>query len=80
MVDNLTLPDTATKLTAGADQILVEVSHPSINPADYKVPEDGAGGRAMSTFPKAVGMDLVVVVRDVGSGVSDVKLNDLVLV
>ena len=74
------LSDTATKPTPGAGQILVENSHASINPSDYKVPGMGLGGRAMTTFPKTVGMDLVGIVREVGSGVSIVSLNDLVLV
>lgn len=80
VIDNLTLSDTATKPTPGADQILVESSHASINRSDYKVPEMGLGGCAMTTFPKTVGMDLVGIVREVGSGVWTVSPNGLVLV
>lgn len=61
-------------------QILVKVSKASINPADYKVPGMGFAGRAMATFPKAIGMDIVGTVEAVGSSTNNVKVGDLVLV
>ncbi|TQS32858.1 hypothetical protein Golomagni_06814, partial [Golovinomyces magnicellulatus] len=79
VLDTLTLSSIA-KPEPSTTQILVKVSKASINPADYKVPGMGVAGRAMVTFPKAIGMDIVGTVEAVGSAATDAKVGDLVIV
>ncbi|KIN03333.1 hypothetical protein OIDMADRAFT_117349 [Oidiodendron maius Zn] len=79
--DKLTLvdhePQPSRPLQAG--ELLVQVVSAGINPADYKVPGLGIAARAITTFPKTLGMDLSGRVVSVGEGVTDLNVGDNVL-
>ncbi|KAH7145570.1 hypothetical protein B0J13DRAFT_675216 [Dactylonectria estremocensis] len=60
-------------------QVLIAISRAGLNPADYKMCEIGLASRAITSFPKIPGMDLVGRIVDVAEGVTDVKKGDLVL-
>ncbi|KAJ2977273.1 hypothetical protein NQ176_g4464 [Zarea fungicola] len=75
LVDNITLPIGPLK----EGHILIRVVSASLNHADYKVLEMGLGARAITSFPKTVGMDLSGVVAGVAADVTDVAVGDVVL-
>lgn len=54
----------------GRESVLVRVSHASINPADYKVPELGLLARALVSPPAVPGMDYSGTVVSAGSNVT----------
>ncbi|RSL61360.1 hypothetical protein CEP51_013642 [Fusarium floridanum] len=60
-------------------QILVQVSHAGLNPADYKMCELGVASRAITSFPKIPGMDLAGRVVEIAQGVTEAKVGDLVM-
>lgn len=76
LVDNAEKP--SEPLQRG--QILVQVVSAGLNPADYKMVELGFASKAITSFPKTIGMDLSGKVVAVGKDVTDVKANDAVLV
>lgn len=57
------------KTLLGKDSVLVRVSHMTLNPADYKVPELGLLSKLMLTLPASPGMDFSGTVAAVGSDV-----------
>ncbi|KAM0420428.1 hypothetical protein ACHAPT_011849 [Fusarium lateritium] len=71
------IPRPSQKLQDG--QILVQVSHAGLNPADYKMCELGVASRAMTSFPKIPGMDLSGRIVEVAEGVTEAKEGDLVV-
>ncbi|POR38275.1 Zinc-type alcohol dehydrogenase-like protein C16A3.02c [Tolypocladium paradoxum] len=78
----LTLNDGAPRPSAAslkAGEILVRVVSAGLNPADYKLPQMGLAARALTSFPKTLGMDLGGQVAAVGEGVADVQTGDSVV-
>lgn len=75
LVDNLGLPVGPLK----EGHVLIKVVSASLNHADYKVLEMGLGARALTSFPKTVGMDLSGLVAGVAANVTDVAVGDVVL-
>ncbi|KAF1998504.1 GroES-like protein [Amniculicola lignicola CBS 123094] len=59
-------------------QILVQVHTASLNPADYKVPELGLLAQSQVALPGIPGMDFCGQVVEVGTGVQDVKVGEMV--
>lgn len=57
------------KTLLGKDSVLVHVSHMSLNPADYKVPELGLLSKLVIPVPASPGMDFSGTVTAVGSDV-----------
>ncbi|KAL7796094.1 hypothetical protein V8C37DRAFT_373105 [Trichoderma ceciliae] len=76
LVDNVAQP--SGPLQQG--QILVEVVSACLNPADYKIVQMGFASKAITSFPKTVGMDLSGRVVAVADNVTDVKAGDAVFV
>lgn len=57
------------KTLLGKDSVLVHVSHMTVNPADYKVPEMGLLSKLVIPVPASPGMDFSGTVTAVGSDV-----------
>lgn len=61
-------------------QVLIKVSATSLNPADYKVPEDlGLLYRCVVSMPASPGMDFSGTIVATGAKVTNVKIGQLVL-
>ncbi|RFU78629.1 hypothetical protein TARUN_3599 [Trichoderma arundinaceum] len=76
LVDNAAQPSVPLK----PGQALVEVVSAGLNPADYKMVQMGFASKALTSFPKTLGMDLSGRVVAVADNVTDVKTGDAVLV
>ncbi|KAJ0109633.1 hypothetical protein J7T55_014195 [Diaporthe amygdali] len=61
------------KSLLGKDAVLVRVSHSSLNPADYKLPELGLLAKFVIPLPASPGMDFSGTVTAVGSDVKDYR-------
>ncbi|TFD97725.1 zinc-binding dehydrogenase [Jeotgalibacillus salarius] len=59
------------------DEILVKVKAAGLNPVDYKT---GQNGSPAWSYPHILGLDAAGVVEETGSGVSDIKEGDRVVV
>ncbi|OAA49211.1 reticulon-4-interacting protein 1 [Cordyceps fumosorosea ARSEF 2679] len=80
--ETLKLNQSAARPTAKdlkGQEILVQVSSASINPADYKGMQLGFIVRTVISFPKTLGMDLSGKVLAVGPAVTDILVGDHVL-
>ncbi|PNP57557.1 hypothetical protein THARTR1_02555 [Trichoderma harzianum] len=80
--ETLKLLDNVAQPTAPLQngQVLVEVASAGLNPADYKMIRLGLASKAITTFPKTLGMDLSGRVVSVADDVTDTKTGDVVLV
>jgi len=68
--EKLKLVDIETP-TPQAGEVLVEVSHASVNPVDYKIREGYLAGAIEHKFPLIPGWDAAGTIKEVGSGVTD---------
>ncbi|VUC24868.1 unnamed protein product [Clonostachys rosea] len=61
------------------DQVLIKTIAAGLNPADFKVQELGLIARAITGFPKTVGMDLTGTVQAVGPNVTTFSVGDTIV-
>jgi NADPH:quinone reductase-like Zn-dependent oxidoreductase len=64
-------------LRPGNGEVLVQVHAAGVNPIDWKI-RNGAGQRLGMTLPIYLGGEIVGTVAEVGAGVADLKVGDVV--
>ncbi len=77
-IDVLEINENAPKPNLSKNQVLVEVHSASLNPIDYKIRAGYLKEMMPLKFPATLGGDFAGVILELGEGVTDLKVGDLV--